>query len=740
MKIKYLSTLLFGLLASLAVNAQQLKQFTLEDLNFGGNNYKNMVPQNRHCTWWGDQLVRIEDDACYVVNKANGKETRLFAINEINQWIGPTRDIKVNSLAGAEFPYDGKPYVVVDGGETVYTVDFKKHCLVESTEFADGERQLETNYKSGAVAYLKDANLYVRYGGKDWQLSKDGSREIVYGQAVHRDEFGIEKGTFFSNSGSKLAFYRMDQSMVTDYPQVDIPEIDYFNHPETQSCIAKAAPDKYPMAGETSHKVTVGVFDMKTGNTVYLKAGDPTDRYFTNISWSPDDKTIYMFELNRDQNDCRLVAYDAETGEKTGELYRETDAKYVEPQHPIVFLPWDSSSFLMQSQKDGYNHLYLCSLGKHGSRMAGNTESLEMRQLTSGKWVVMDVLGFNVKRQSVIIASNELSPIQRNLFVVDVKTGKRALMDETGDGWHRGMLSASGQYIYDSYSSPDVPRNIAVVNVENGKRLSYFRAENPWKGYNVPEYSCGTLKAADGATDLYWRMVKPVNFDPKKKYPTIIYVYGGPHAHNVDASWHYSSRSWETYMAQNGYLLFILDNRGSENRGKDFEQATFRQLGQEEMKDQMKGVEYLKSLPYVDADRIGVHGWSFGGFMTISLMTNYPDVFKVGVAGGPVIDWHWYEVMYGERYMDTPQTNPEGYRKTSLLYKAKDLKGKLQIITGYNDATVVPQHCLTFLKACIAAGTQPDFFVYPGEPHNMRGHQSTHLHERISQYFFDYLK
>ena len=740
MKIKYLSTLLFGLLASLTVGAQQLKEFTLEDLNFGGHNYHNMIPQSRYCTWWGDQLVRLECDACYLVNKTNGKETKLFDKSEVNQWIAPTRSIKVNSLGGAQFPYADKSVVVLRDGANIYTVDFKKHSLVSETEIADGDNLLESNNKSGAMAILRGKNLFLRLGMKEWQLSKDGSREIVYGQSVHRDEFGIHKGTFFSNDGTKLAFYRMDQSMVVDYPQVTIPEIDYFNHPETQTCSAIAAPDKYPMTGETSHEVTVGVFDSATGKTVYLKAGDPKDRYFTNISWSPDDKTIYMFELNRDQNDCRLVSYDATTGEKTGELYRETDEKYVEPQHPIVFLPWDNSQFIMQSQKDGYNHLYLCTLGKHGSRMAHNTESLEIKQLTQGKWVVLDVLGFNTKRKSIIIASNEISPIQRNLFAVDVKTGKRTRVDETGDGWHNGMLSESGAFIFDKYSSPNVPNNIAIVNTENGKKFSYFRAEDPWKGYNVPEYSCGTVKAADGETDLYWRMVKPTNFDPKKKYPTIVYVYGGPHAHNVDARWHYSSRSWETYMAQNGYLLFILDNRGSENRGKAFEQATFRQLGQEEMKDQMKGVEYLKSLPYVDADRIGVHGWSFGGFMTISLMTNYPDVFKVGVAGGPVIDWHWYEVMYGERYMDTPQTNPEGYKKTSLLYKAKDLKGKLQIITGDNDATVVPQHCLTFIKACIAAGTQPDFFVYPGEPHNMRGHQSTHLHERISQYFFDYLK
>ena len=745
------------------------KTFTLEDLNFGGNNYRNMVAKNRWCTWWGDQLVRQDVDACYLVNKTNGKETKLFGINDINQWIDPTKDVKVRALYNAQFPFAGKSIVMVSNGSKTYTVDFKKHRLMSELEFQDGEDLLEANTQQNAFAYLKGSNLYVRTfnvapentmtkekKSHDFQLSADGSREIVYGQSVHRDEFGISKGTFWSPNGERLAFYRMDQSMVTDYPQVNIPEIG-FDHPETQSCIATPAPDKYPMTGETSHQVTVGVFDCLTGKTIYLKAGDPTDRYFTNIAWSPDSKTVYMFEVNRDQNDSRLTAYDAETGEKTGELYRETDEKYVEPLHPIMFLPWDSNRFIMQSRKDGYNHLYICEV-KNEERRTKNSNaessskkqensslstlhsSLSIRQLTSGKWEVMEVLGFNTKRKSIIIASNECSPIQRNIFVVDTKTGKRTMMDDCGKGWHNATLSESGQYVYDNYSTPDVPRKIAIVNTENGKRTAYFTAENPWKGYNVPEYSCGTVKAADGETDLYWRMVKPTNFDPAKKYPTIIYVYGGPHAHNVDARWNYSSRGWETYMAEKGYLLFILDNRGSENRGKAFEQATFRQLGQIEMQDQMKGVEYLKSLPYVDADRIGVHGWSFGGFMTISLMTNYPEVFKVGVAGGPVIDWHWYEVMYGERYMDTPQTNPEGYKKTSLLYQAKNLKGKLQIIQGLNDVTVVPQHCLTFLKACIAAGTQPDFFVYPGEPHNMRGHQSTHLHERISQYFFDYLK
>ena len=665
--------------------AAQLKQFSLEDLNFGGTNYHNMIPEYRNITWWGDELVLRNAEECKLVNKSNGKETTLFTEAQLNAWAKTNEDSKILNLGWAQFPYAGKSLVLIANKQERMLIDFKKKTVVWR-QASKGQEFADWNNASKAVAYVSDHNLYVMDAeGKTTQLSTDGSREIVYGQAVHRNEFASMKGTFWSPDGTKLAFNRMDQSMVADYPQVNTFERE-----------ATYEPDKYPMCGMTSHKVTIGVYDMKTGKTVYLKAGDPTDRYFTNLAWAPDGKKVYMFELNRDQNDCRLTAYDAETGEKTGELYREVDEKYVEPLNPIVFLPWDKSQFIMQSRQDGYNHLYLCTLGMHGSRMASNTESLEVEQLTEGKWEVLSVLGFNSKTKSIIYKSNEASPIQQNVYSVSVANKKRTRIDEGGKGWHEGStISASGRYLLDNYQEPTVPRRIVAIDTQTGKSHCILNAKDPWKekGYNIPEYSCGKLKAADGTTDLYWRMVKPVDFDPNKKYPTVVYVYGGPHAHNVDARWHYSSRSWETYMAQKGYLLFILDNRGSEHRGKDFEQATFRQLGQEEMKDQMKGVEYLKSLPYVDQDRMGVHGWSFGGFMTISLMTNYPDVFKVGVAGGPVIDWKWYEVMYGERYMDTPESNPEGYAKASLLNKAKDLKGKLQIITGSTKLPHVPQ-CL----------------------------------------------
>ncbi|MDD7529460.1 MAG: DPP IV N-terminal domain-containing protein [Prevotellaceae bacterium] len=712
MKIKL--ALLLSIVTTLA--SAQDRQFTLEDLNFGGTNYRNMIPQNRYYEWWGDELVRTDYDRCSVVDKKNARETTLFTLDEINACINDTAN-RVYHLYQVSFPYPGKTVARVYGSKGARLIDWKAAKVIAGGHAGDHDRELEWCSASQATVWLKDHNLYVEYQDRIRQLTTDGSREIVYGQSVHRDEFGIHKGTFWSPDGLKLAFYRMDQSMVADYPQVNI-----------DTRIATLEPDKYPMAGETSHRVTVGVYDLVTQKTVYLHAGDPTDRYFTNVAWSPDSKTVYMFELNRDQNDCRLVSYDAVTGKKTAELYREQHPKYVEPQNPIAFLPWDDSKFVMQSQKDGYNHLYLF-----------NKDGRQLKQLTKGEWVVIEMLGFNEKNKSLVFLSNMVSPIQKNIFEVQVNNGKMTRLDN-GKGYHEAMLSKSGSWSLDMFSEPDVPRKIGVIDNCSAKAKELFVSPNPWAGYKVPEFSCGTIKAADGVTDLYYRMVKPVDFDASRKYPTVVYVYGGPHAHNVDARWNYGSRGWETYMAQKGYLLFILDNRGSENRGTAFEQATFRQLGQVEMQDQMKGVEFLKSLPYVDADRIGVHGWSFGGFMTVSLMTNYPDVFKVGVAGGPVIDWKWYEVMYGERYMDTPLSNPEGYEKASLIKKAKNLKGKLQIIQGMNDPTVVPQHCLQFLHECNIVGTQPDFYVYPGEGHNMRGHQSTHLHERITQYFEDYLK
>lgn len=731
MKRVFLLVCLFCMTAT-ASFAQEKKSYTLEDVIPGGNNYFNLVPKNiPGLQWWGDVCVRTDVENIVTINVRNGKETVLVTLDEVNEALlngekpfQPTQELKqLRTLMGASLPWGDQKVITFRQGNYMIWYDFGQKKISNLFRLNEKAANLDFCKENGYVAYTVGSNLCIAHEGeKDLQINPDEKKadpmDIVYGQAVHRNEFGIYKGTFWSPKGNCLAFYRMDQSMVTAYPQVN-----------TTTRIATLEPDKYPMAGMTSHKVTVGVYHIQSGKTVYLQAGDPTDRYFTNISWSPDEKSIYVIELNRDQNHSQLVCYNAETGAKEAMLFEETHPKYVEPQHPIVFLPWDSNQFIYWSQRDGFHHLYLY-----------NKEGQLIKQLTQGDWLVQDILGFNTARKEMIIASTEISPLQTNIFSLNVKTGKRTLLGQQ-DGTHSARLSASGTYLIDNFTSFNVPREISILPTNGKTGVNLLTATDPMKEqYNLPEITLGTIKAADGKTDLYYRLIKPVNFDPNKKYPAIIYVYGGPHAQLIHNNRFYDARGWDLYMAQKGYVMLTVDSRGSDNRGLEFENCTFRQLGVEEMKDQVEGAKFLQSLPYVNADKIGVHGWSFGGFMTTNLMLTYPEIFKVGVAGGPVIDWQYYEVMYGERYMDTPQTNPEGYKNSNLKLKAGNLKGRLEVIIGGADPTCVPQHSYTFLRACIDAGTHPDFFVYPEDGHNMMGRDRVHLHEHITRYFEDHLK
>ncbi len=724
-------------LLTLPIMAQK-RLFTINDLIPGGfTYYGSSVPENKQLTWWGDECIEQDIHECRIINKKDGSLQTLITLEQINNILLAADRKLVHHLYYTSFPYAEKPLVLIGDSSRRTLIDWEANKVVWKVDLDPKANNEDWSKDSRSHAYTIDHNLFVLTAdGKTHQVSSDGSIDLVYGESVHRDEFGISKGTFWSPDGSLLAFYKMDQSMVSKFPQVNITLPDYSpstTNPQTSnlkpqiSRCATTSPDPYPMAGETSHKVYVGIFNPQTEKTIFLNTGDPTDRYFTNIAWSPDNKKIYLIELNRDQNHGSLDEYDATTGEKLRTLFTEDNDKYFEPLNPIQFLPWDDSKFIYQTRRDGYNHIYLY-----------NKEGKCLQQLTKGSFEVIKVLGFNKEQKTILYTSNEVHPLQQNVFSVDMKEKCTLLGDKTG--WHTPTLSESGHYFIDNYSSPEVARNIDIVSTTKASTLNLLTAQDPWDEFKVPEIKTGTIKAADGVTDLYYRLILPTDFDPNKKYPAVVYVYGGPHAHNIDASRNWGARGWDIWMAQQGHVMFCLDNRGSEHRGLAFEQATFRQLGVEEMKDQLKGVEYLKSLPYVDGERLGVHGWSFGGYMTTSLMTTYPDVFKVGVAGGPVVDWHFYEVMYGERYMDTPQTNPEGYRKTSLLNKTKNLKGRLLVIYGGNDPICVPQHTLSFMRACIDADTYPDLFTYPGDEHNMMGTDRVHLHNTITRYFEDHLK
>lgn len=731
MKSKILAAFCLLALAAPTTLMAQDKQLTLHDLIPGGKTYSRFVPKNLpQLQWAGDMYIYVEKNGVVGAKPKHYPEIR-FSRATLNRALQAAGLDSVARMPSFSVPYKGKQILAFTNKQHRIHFDMQEQKVVADYKLDKQGSNYEFCPANSYLAYTDGNNVKILSPDNQTSIvTRETNAGIVCGQAVHQREFGIHKGLFWSPQGSALAFYRMDESMVTDYPLVNI-----------DARCAKAEPQKYPMAGMKSHEVTVGVYHLPTAETVWLKTGTPKEKYLTNIAWSPDGKSIYIAELNREQNEMHLVRYSALTGEKEADLFTERNERYVEPQQPVLFLPNDPDKFIWQSQRDGFNHLYLY-----------DTDGKLLRQLTKGEWLVMNVLGFDPKGENLFLTSTQPHPLSSfsygtplniNAWRLDLKKGGTYLLSRgTGlQGVHNLSVSPDGKYAIDNYSSPRIPRQIDIVSTKDGKVLeTLLKAEDPYREYKMPEIETGRIKAADGVTNLNYRLIKPIGFDENKKYPAIIYVYGGPHAQLITGDWMNGARGWDLYMAQRGYVMLTVDSRGSANRGFEFESVIHRNLGVNEMADQMKGVELLKSLPYVDADRLGVHGWSYGGFMTTNLMLTYPDVFKVGVAGGPVIDWSNYEIMYGERYMDRPQDNPEGYKNANLKLKAANLKGHLLMIHGDIDPVVVWQHSLGFLKACVEADTYPDYFVYPRHQHNVIGKDRPHLHEKITRYFEDYLK
>jgi dipeptidyl-peptidase 4 len=685
------------------------------------------------------KMIKIEDvqnrkyyiKEIYDVQFMGKSDSYSYTKDGKSLWIGslkqePKESLSLEDISPKPSVFMGIKYI--SDNEFVYSTESnEKYVYNLKTKSTKKLYSIEKEWgfvevsENNNIAFKQDDNLYVKIDSRIKQITNDGSRDIVYGEAVHRNEFGIEKGLFWSKDGQKLAFYRMDQSMVADYPLVN-----------TQERIAKHTPNKYPMAGEKSHEVLIGVYDVNAEKTIYLKTREnestqEREMYLTNISFSPDGKIVYVAKLNRLQNHLWFESYDSNTGNKLITLFEETSTKYVEPEAPMVFIPNSSSEFLWLSERDGYNHIYLYDI-------YGNL----IKQLTKGDWMVTSIEGFNDKADEVFFYATKDSPIERNFYGVNLKSGKITRYS-LGSGTHNVAFNSKGTLFIDTYTNyNDTPSKSQLLD-KKGKVIRVLNeSEDAWKDLDKPIIEISTLKANDG-TDLYYRMIKPKNFDPNKKYPVLVYVYGGPHAQLVTNSWLGGTNNFFMFLAQQGFIVWTLDNRGSANRGYEFESAIWHNCGDIEVKDQMVGVNYLKTLPYVDSERIGVDGWSYGGFMTISLMLKQPNVFKAASAGGPVIDWKWYEVMYGERYMGTPQNNPKGYENASLINHIDSLKGKLLIIQGYQDNTVVPQHCIEFLRNAVKKDKQVDFFLYPDHEHNVRGKDRIHLYKKIYQFHKDNL-
>ena len=707
--MKHFSIVILVLLFGFQLVAQQ-KELTVEDANYMNPEVYPVRISQLNWMQTLDYYTYQKDNAIFMVSAKRGTEKLLLDLDILN---GDLQRNKLDSVKRLpQIKFEDKDNCSFKTKGNYYNYQLSTNSIVNVNSVEKDAENIDVSSSADRIAYTKENNLYISVNGKSKQITFDTEKGIVNGQTVHRVEFGISTGTFWSPDGSKLAFYRKDETMVEDYPIVNI-----------DTDIATVENIKYPMAGRASHHVTLGVYDLKTGETVFMQTGTPADQYLTTVTWGPASDVIYISLLNRDQNHLKLNKYNAGSGELIKTLFEEKHDKYVEPENPLFFNGANPDQFVWISERSGFMHLYLY-----------DTEGNLIKQLTDGDWMVTAFKGFYGKNsEKVYFMATKDGFLQNNLYSAEIQSGEIVRITPE-HGTHGVKISTDGKYIIDAFSNTEHGRKYVLLTSQGKVKRVIKEANNALAEYNLGETKLLELKADDG-TILQSRIILPPNFDETKKYPVFVYVYGGPHAQLITDSWLSGAGLFLNWMATKGYIVFTVDNRGSANRGRDFEQAIFRNCGTVEVADQMVGVNYLKSLPYVDADRIGVDGWSYGGFMTISMMLDHPEVFKVGAAGGPVIDWKYYEVMYGERYMDMPQTNEEGYKNASLLNKVDKLQGKLLIFHGTSDPTVVWQNSLQFLKKSVEQGILVDYFVYPGHGHNVRGKDRLHLYRKIEQYF-----
>jgi len=702
--------LVFSLFTAFTSQAQ-LKTFTLDEA---------VMQQSR--AFRADKLVGFQwipnttnyvyyTDANSKMMQASAKDSKakeLATLTEINSALGT----KLKSFAGLEW-IDASSFLISENGK-YYTYSITSKTGKNIQVSANSEENQTFDSGKNNLAFTVDNNLYFYNKNKEKvTVTNESNKGIVSGQSISRNEFGISNGIFWSPKSSYLAFYQKDQSEVADYPLLDINETP-----------GKLENLKYPMIGQKSEKPRVGIYNLATGKTVFIapKSGNAND-YLTNLSWTPDEKYVLIAELNREQNDMYLNVYDANSGAFVRTILNEKNNAWVEPEHEAFFPNANSNNFVWFSEKEGFHNLYYYTI-----------DGKLIKQLTNNKFPAREIIGTNPAGTEIYFKATGANAT--NMLVYKVTLGGKQTLITKEEGVHTVAVSTDGKWFFDEFSNHSTPSKSLLYDAKlNATTL--LVSKNKYDGYQIGTSEIKTIKAADGTTDLYTRLIKPSNFDATKKYPVMVYFYGGPHAQMITNSFLDGANLWMYWMAEQGYLVFTVDNRGSDNRGFAFESVIHGRLGVNEMEDQLKGVEYLKSLPFVDGNRLAVHGWSYGGFMTTSLMLRKPDTFKVGVAGGPVTDWKWYEAMYGERYMDTPAENQKGFEEASTLNYVNNLKGKLLLIHGTSDDTVVMQHNFALVKKFIEAQKQVDFFPYPMAKHNVFGKDRVHLMTKVLNYIIE---
>ncbi|MBN2426265.1 MAG: S9 family peptidase [Calditrichaceae bacterium] len=565
------------------------------------------------------------------------------------------------------------------------------------------------------AAYAYENNIYLVNLDHNTtkQITYDGNDDIINGQFdwVYEEEFGQDDGWRWSPDGKKIAFWRLDQTQV---PQ--------FSWMEYDSLYGKVRTIHYPKAGEKNSLVQIGIYHLDNGKTIWADIGDDEDIYIPRINWTNDPDILMVQRLNRLQNQLDLMMVDVSTG-KSKIVLTETDPCWIDIEDNLFFIK--NNQFIWTSERDGYRHIYLYDLnGKL------------VRQLTKGEWEVSQVYGVNEKSGQVFFTANKGAVSESHLFSVEL-TGRNLRQLSEDEGTHSADFSPDFNFYMHNFSSFTIPDQ-KVLCKSNGKKIRSLVENNPDQivHLNIASPELVTFKTSDGI-DINAMITRPVDFDPHKKYPVLIYGYSGPASQLVRNRWgRTSSKLWNTLLTQKGYIIFTLDQRGTGGRGKAFKNLAYGDIGKYMIRDHVEGVKYLRSLPYVDGNRIGIWGWSGGGYLTLLAMSKTAQYFKAGIAVAPVSDYRLYDSIWTERYMGLPQANSAGYDSSSALNYVCRLTGKVLLIHGASDDNVHLQNSMQFIDQLILNNQQFEMMIYPERNHSLfgKGYVYEHLYTLMTDF------
>ncbi|MFA6978377.1 MAG: S9 family peptidase [Ignavibacteriaceae bacterium] len=601
------------------------------------------------------------------------------------------------------------------GAFYIYEIAQKKFFELASSEKKQENARFSPDGEK--LAFVRDNNVFVVdiQSQKETQITFDGSETLLNGNFdwVYEEEFSIINGIEWSPDSKRIAFWQLDQSQV---PEMHIAKWDslYLNFLDM----------RYPKAGTRGSFVKIGIADIATAKTVWVDLGEETDIYIPRLKFTTDANLLAVQRLNRLQNKLDILFADVVTG-KTKTVFAQSDSCWIDINDNLQFLK-DKKHFIWTSAKDGFEHIYLFDYN-------GN----QIKQLTSGNFEVDKILGVDETNKEIYFTSNERSTVNSDLYSVNYESSKRNRITET-KGSHTIDLSPNQKYFIDRYSNANLLGSVYLYKTNGDKIRDLVVSDmSVFKDYNLSPVEFFRFKTTDGV-ELDASIIKPANFDPSKKYPVLVNNYSGPGSKIVTDAW--GRDLWFQMLSQKGYIIFAVDNRGTSGRGESFKKIVYKNLGYWEVNDQIEGAKYLASLPYVDASRIGIWGWSYGGYASALTLAKAPDYFKAAIAVAPVTDWRFYDNIYTERYMSTPQLNPKGYETSSVMTYADQLKGKLLLIHGTADDNVHFENSVALVTKLVAENKPFQTMYYPEKNHGIGGGKTRlHLYQLMTEFLLNNL-